>query len=217
MTLVVARRYKNRIAIAADTLLSAQDMALPISAGALKPCCLPGYLCVSYSGSPELAAKEFFAFEKTFPQGAVYDTAVRFFEQASARTGNDYILAFGSPPTLVTVRDGHRLRSLSKTHWIGSKEAFENFRELEHRQRNRYEHRRAVNAAIFADEMEGSPASDLHGVMRNIVFDPAIPSVGGFVTVISNRDIGFRYSAYSDVLLDWPSGLVDSLSYTDKF
>jgi hypothetical protein len=49
----------------------------------------------------------------------------------------------------------------SKTHWIGDKAAYEKFRECEHDGRKRYEHDRAVNAAVFADEMSGSPASDL--------------------------------------------------------
>jgi hypothetical protein len=45
------------------------------------------------------------------------------------------------------------------------------------------------------------------------------PSVGGFVTVLSNRDIGFRFSVYSDVLLDWPmeQDELGILQLTDKF
>jgi hypothetical protein len=37
--------------------------------------------------------------------------------------------------------------------------------------------------------------------------------------VLSNRDIGFRYSVYSDVLLDWPKELTDdrTLQLADKF
>ena len=219
VTLVVARCDKRRIAIAADTLLSDKGVALPLTAGALKSCCLPGYLCVSYSGSPDLAAKSFLAYEQAHPQGTTYAATVEFFEQSSAKTDNDYILAFGAIPKLVTIRDGRPVQSVSKTHWIGDKQGFEAFREYEYRQRNKYEQGRAVNAAIFADEMEGSPASDLHGVMRNVVLDPAVPSVGGFVTVLGNRDIGFRYSAFSDVLFDWPKELTGTatLQLTDKF
>jgi hypothetical protein len=136
----------------------------------------------------------------------------------SSLTNNDYIVAFGHNPKLVTIRDGRRTTGTSKTHWIGDKDAYEKFREYEHRKRNRYEHQRAVNAAIFADEMTGSPASDLHGIMRNVVQDRKLSTVGGFVTVLSNRDIGFRYSVYSDVLLDWPKELFDGreLKLSDK-
>jgi hypothetical protein len=219
VTLVVARCEKGRIAIAADTLLSAHESALPLTAGALKSCCLPGYLCVSYAGSPDLAAKAFWEFEQTYPRGTTYDATVSFFEQSSSRTRNDYILAFGAIAKLVTVKDGRRVQTISKTHWIGDKHGFEKFREYEHRRRNRYEHGRAINAAMFADEMKGSPASDLHGVMRNVVLDPTVSGVGGFVTVLANRDVGFRYSAYSDILLDWPEGLAQSrsLQLGDKF
>jgi hypothetical protein len=67
--------------------------------------------------------------------------------------------------------------------------------------------------------MTGSTASDLYSIMRNVVADRDVPSVGGFVTVLSNRNIGFRFSVYSDVLLDWPMELDENkiLQLTDKF
>jgi len=219
VTLVVARCVKSRIAIAADTLLSEHDGALALTKGIVKSCCLPGYICVSFSGSPELAETAFINFRNSFPQGANFDATIAFFESSSSSTNNDYIIAFGHVPKLVTIRDGRRAAGISRTHWIGDKDAYEKFREYEYRKRNRYEYQRAVNAAIFADEMAGSPASDLHGIMRNVVTDPELSTVGGFVTVLSNRDIGFRYSVYSDVLLDWPRELVGGrdLQLSDKF
>lgn len=219
MTLVVARCNQGRIAIAADTLLTAHDAALALTKGLVKSCCLPGYICVSFSGSPELAAKDFIRFRNLFPHGANFETTVAFFESSSSSTNNDYIIAFGHKPKLVTIKNGRRTPGIAKTHWIGDKCAYEKFREYEHRKRNRYEHQRAVNVAMFADEMSGSPASDLHGTMRNVVRDGELSTVGGFVTVLSNRDIGFRYSVYSDVLLDWPEELVGGrdLQLSDKF
>jgi hypothetical protein len=219
VTLVVARCDKGRIAIAADTLLSAHDAPLSLTTGVVKSCCLPGYICVSFSGSPELAEKSFQDFTRSFPQGTNFETTVAFFESSSSATNNDYIIAFWHSPRLVTIRDGRRTSGISKTHWIGDKHAYEKFREYEHRERNRYERERAVNAAVFADEMADSPASDLHGVMRNVIQDGDLTTVGGFVTLLSNRDIGFRYSVYSDVLLDWPKELAagETLQLTDKF
>jgi hypothetical protein len=219
MTLVVARCENGRIAIAADTLVSEHDAPLAVTKGVVKSCCLPGYICVSFSGSPELARKAFTKFREAYPTGANFENTVKFFEEWSSSSNNDYLIAFGHGPRLVTIRDGHRTTGISKTHWIGDRAAYEKFREFEHRKRRRYEHERAVNAAIFADEMTGSPASDLHGIMRNVVQDADLSTVGGFVTVLSSRDIGFRYSVYSDVLLDWPKELVDGreLRLSDKF
>jgi hypothetical protein len=127
--------------------------------------------------------------------------------------------AFANTPKLVTIRDGHREARLSTTHWIGDKDGYDRFREYEQRRGRQHEQGRAVNAALFADEMNGSPASDLYSIMRNVVRDRDVPWVGGFVTVLSNRDVGFRFSVYSDILLDWPTELVDSeiLALTDKF
>jgi hypothetical protein len=132
MTLVVARCNKDRIAIVADTLLSEHGLPLPFTAGVVKSCCLPGYICVSYSGSPELAEKSFLEFSSLYPGGADFSTCVQFFEASSSSTGNDYIIAFGNNPKLVTIRDGRRTAGASKTHWIGDKDAYEKFREYEH-------------------------------------------------------------------------------------
>src|SRR6202040_2096095 len=137
-------------------------------------------------------------------------------------TNNDYIVAFADTAKLATIRDGRRTSGISKTHWIGDKAAYERFRNRGHQ----HEHGRAVNAALFADEMTGSPASDLYSIMRNVVADRDVPSADGFVTVLSNRDIGFsnrdigfRFSVYSDALLDWPMELDENqiLQLTDKF
>lgn len=204
MTLVVARTEKGRLAIAADTLVAEHGSALAMQSWVLKSRCVSRNICVSFSGSPELAAKAFHAFRTTFPNDAAFASTIAFFERSSAATGNDYIVAFDDPAKLVTIRDGRRTGSLSKTHWIGDKNAFERFREWEHRRGQTSLQGCAVQAALFADEMEGSPASDLYSTMRNIVEDRSISSVGGFVTVLSNRDFGFRFSVYSDVLFDWP-------------
>lgn len=219
MTLIVARIENDRVAIAADTMLSAHGELLPMQKWVLKSICLPGGICVSYSGSPELAARAFKDFRAKYSQGANFADTITFFEASSLATNNDYIIAFSNRAKLVTIRDGRRTKGLSKTHWIGDKDAYVRFRESELQRGRQHEQGRAVNAAFFADEMAGSPASDLYSIMRNVVLDRNIPSVGGFVTVLSNRDIGFRFSVYSDILFDWPAELQENelLKVTDKF
>jgi hypothetical protein len=218
MTLVVARLENDRLAVVADTMITAQGRSLPMAKWALKSICLPRGICVSYSGSPELAGKAFQRFRERYPQGANYAATVGFFERSSVETNNDYIIAFAAPAKLVTIRNGRNTSGLSKTHWIGDKDAYERFRGHENNSGGGYEQGRAVNAVWFADEMTGSPASDLYSAMRNLVYSREVPSVGGLVTVLSNRDVGFRFSVYSDVLLDWPMGLEegDLLCLTDK-
>jgi hypothetical protein len=217
MTLVVARIEKGRLAIAADTMISAQGTPLPLQAWTLKSICLPGGICVSYSGSPELAVRAFQQFRDRYPKGANYTETVTFFEASSADINNDYIVAFAKMAKLITIRDGRRTCGLSKTHWIGDKDAYERFREYEHHRRHHYEQGRAVNAALFADEMTGSPASDLYSTMRDVALDRDLSSVGGFVTVLSNRDIAFGFRC--DILLDWPMELSENqtVRLIDKF
>lgn len=205
MTLVVGRIVGQRVAIAADTMLTEHGIPLPFQNGVVKSCILPGDLCVSFSNSPDSAERAFKDFTAKYPKGTSAAEVIGFFEQSSETTGNEYLVAFANPARLVKIADGKHINGLSKSQWIGDQEAYSRFREYEARQHPRPEHGRAINAVLFADEMANSPASDLFSAMRNIVADRSIMSVGGFVSVISNRDNGFRFSAYSDMLYDWPN------------
>jgi len=204
VTLVVARNDKGRIAIAADTRVTEHGSPLSVQRGTIKSCLLPGEVCVSFSNSPVTAVHAFKKFISKYPNGTGYSDVLSFFEQSSAETGNDYLIAFSRNPRIDKVVDGERVHSMVKTAWIGDKLAYERFREYEAKHRPNIEHPSAMNAVYFADELHHSSASDLYSTMRNIVVDPTIPSVGGFVSVASNRDNGFRFSVYSDMLFDWP-------------
>lgn len=204
VTLVVARNLRGRIAIVSDTMLTEHGRALPHQQGIIKSSMLPGGLCVSFANSPELAARDFKKFSAKNPQGASFADAVTFFEQSSSNTGNDYILAFSSSPRLVKISDGKRMPSVAETQWIGDASAYTRFREYESKQLKKMESGRAINAVLFADEIDGSPASDLYSTMRHIIADPKINSAGGFACVVSSRGEHFRHSVYSDMLYNWP-------------
>jgi len=53
----------------------------------LKSIFLPGEICVSYAGSPELAAKEFQRFRAIFSKGAGRADVVKFFESFQPTPG----------------------------------------------------------------------------------------------------------------------------------
>ena len=222
MTLVVGRIVGPRVAIVADTMLMEHSKPLPFQSGVVKSCMLPGDLCVSFSNSPETAEHAFKVFATKYPNGTGHAEVIGFFEQSSEATGNDYLVAFASPARLVKIAHGKHINSISKTQWIGDQGAYSRFREYEARQHPRPGQGRAINAVLFADEMANSPASDLFSAMRNIVADRSIMSVGGFVSVVSNRDNGFRFSTYSDMLYDWPKDrprdyrleLTDQIAFT---
>jgi hypothetical protein len=193
---------------------------MPLSAtrGVVKTVMLPGSICVSFSNSPELAARHFAAFIERYPHGAGFADVIAFFEQSSARSGNEYLIAFAKLARLVKISGGSRVRSDSRTQWIGDQAAYERFREYEARARLFPEAGRAINAVMFADEIEKSPASDLYSVMRRVISDPAVPSVGGFAYVLSDRLDHFRQSAYCDMLFDWPKAASEefNLSLDDR-
>jgi hypothetical protein len=206
MTLAVARIVGNRIAVAADTLITEHHDPLPISKGVIKSCMLPGDICVTFSNSPELAARDFERFSQSHSDGVGFAETVSFFERSSADTGNEYLLAFSLTPRIVKITNGRRVETVAKTLWIGDGCAFQRFRETEKKNAKRSDAGRAVNAVMFIDEIKHSPASDLYSAMREVLIDRSVASVGGFVSVISNRDPGFRHSVYSDMLFNWPEG-----------
>ena len=211
------------MSIVSDTLLTGPgDQPLPFQNGVIKSCLLPGDLCVSFSNSPETAGRALRDFIQRYPSGAGFAEVVAFFEHSSQVTGNEYLIAFANPAKLIKVVDGKRGTSLSKTQWIGDQSAYRAFRGWELRQRPKVEQGRAINAVLFADDMPNSPASDLFSTMRQVVADRSVLTAGGFVTVVTNFDNGFRFSAYSDMLFDWPTGksadyglaLSDAIAFT---
>lgn len=205
MTLVVARVSGRRIAVVSDTQITKHDERLPIHESVLKTYMLPGGICVSFSNSPELATSDFKDFVAAYPEGAGFSDTIAFFEQASAKSGNDYLIAFARLAKLAKIVDGRRMPSAAKTQWIGDKAAYERFREYQAKARKGYEAGRAVYAVMFADEIDKSPASDLYSTIRHVIADPQVATVGGFAYVLSDRSEAFRQSVYCDMLFDWPA------------
>ena len=218
MTLVVARVSGRRVAVVSDTQLTEHDVQLPIHESVLKSYILPGGICASFSNSPELAAANFKEFALDYPEGANFADTISFFEKASAKSGNDYLIAFSRQAKLVKIVDGRRVPGTAKTQWIGDKAAYERFREFQAKERKGVESGRAMNAVLFADEIDNSPASDLYSTMRHVIADHHITTVGGFAYVLSDRLDTFRQSVYCDMLFNWPTAETDGfkLQYTDK-
>jgi hypothetical protein len=204
MTLVVGRASGRRVAVVSDTQITEHNVRLPIQLGVLKTCMLPGGICVSFSNSPELAGADFTRFYLNYPNGIGFDGVVSFFEQASAQSGNEYLIAFAKTAKLVKIVDGKRVRSIAQTQWIGDQNAYERFREYDSKKRRSVTAGRAVSTVLFADEISLSPASDLYSTMRQVLADPQITTVGGFAYVLSDRVEAFRQSVYCDMLFDWP-------------
>ena len=218
MTLVVARVSGHRVAVVSDTQVTEHDVRLRIDEGIVKTYMLPGGICVSFSNSPELAESDFQNFATAYSEGANFANTTSFFEKASAKSGNDYLIAFARQAKLVKIIDGQRMPSAAKTQWIGDKAAYERFREYEAKARKGFEAGRAVNAVLFADEIDKSPASDLYSTMRHVIADPQLTTVGGFAYVLSDRLEAFRQSVYCDMLFDWPAAESEDfvLQYKDQ-
>jgi len=148
---------------------------------------------------------DFQKFALAYPNGTNFTNTISFFEKASHKSGNDYLIAFARLAKLAKIADGKRIYSASKTQWIGDNAAYVRFREYEEKVRKGFEAGRAINAVLFADEIENSPASALYSAMRHVIADSQLTTVGGFAYVLSDRIETFRQSAYCDMLFDWPT------------
>jgi len=131
---------------------------------------------------------------------------VTFFELSSQSTSNDYLLAFANPARLIKIADGKRASSLSKTQWIGRSSGYSKFRSYETRRQPRAQQGARSMLRCLLMTFRAHPPSDLFSTMRNVVADRSASTTGGFVTIVTNFDNGFRYSVYSDMLYDWPAG-----------
>ncbi len=205
MTLIVARLSHGEISIASDTMLTEHGRPLPRSRDVIKTRMLPGDVCVSYAGSPDLADKCFLAYVAQHRSGHGYDDMLKFFECDSIKTNNDYIVCFYKLLKIVAIKNGARIITPAKTVWIGDKVAYEAFRRYEQSEENSPLLGRASPATIFADDFEHSPASPLYQAMRHVVNDVNCPCVGGFPCIVSSKPNGFRFAAFSDTLYDFPS------------
>jgi hypothetical protein len=193
MTLVVGRVDGPRIAIASDTLITEHDRPLALRDGVVKSCMLPGDICVSFCNSPVSAERAFKEFAAEFPLGGSFSQVVLFFEQSGRETGNDYLIAFCHPARLVKIAEGKRVDSVSKTAWIGDQAAYSRFRAYSARKIPKPQQGRAINAALFADEMAKSPASDLYSAMRNVVIDRTIPTMGASCLPLAAETMAFVF------------------------
>ncbi len=110
MTLVVGRIRRDSIAIVADTLLTeAGGKPLPLEKGVVKSVLVPGGLCVSFAGSPALAARDIWDFTTRYQNRWGFAEAVTHFEDSSRRRGVDYLLAFAQHPKLLKIVGGRRV------------------------------------------------------------------------------------------------------------
>jgi hypothetical protein len=119
MTLAVARIAGERIAIVSDTLISQPGGLMPVDQGMIKTCIVNCSICVAFSNSPELAARDILAFASQVNALSSFSKTVEYFEHSSRSTGNDYIIGFNRPTKIVKIANGQRTDNASRTLWIG--------------------------------------------------------------------------------------------------
>jgi hypothetical protein len=208
MTLVVGRQRNGKVALTGDTLITENGKPLPLSQGVMKICALPSGVCVGFSGSPELAKKDLWNFSARYPKEVSLAEAVSFFEKSSKTTGNQYLLAFSDSGKLVKISDGRAQTNAAPTQWIGEKDGYEAFREFEAKFRAHGLKGRAITTSLNWNNNDGGISSELYGIMRQVVYNKAVNSIGGLVTTLNNGGgAGFQAAAFTDLLYDWPSDL----------
>lgn len=195
MTLVVARKINDALAIVCDTKITNELVLFPsLLDGALKTIVVSTSLCVSFAGSVDIANK---ALEHIIA-GSVHgrDNVIAHLLkcQRQNRSACDFLVACHEPPvTLDKIIDG-RCESDLPVAWIGDHDAFESFQK--HRYANPFSQLVEQHSAM--DEM--SIASHMGDALTAVIADESVPTVDHFpITVRSGTSAnpGFRYNAHA--------------------
>lgn len=208
MSLVVARRIRNAIAIVSDTHLTERQAGRPVHIlrGVIKAISLGPYLTICFAGDVRVAGHTILRCAQEWlsltPDDLIKEFSKVHLGLLHAENAADFILAFANPSNpsrLVSIKGGQSVDC--DTAWIGDAAAFEEFQRQFH----------APEPGNILDAGSASldfPADSDHPdmppellrkmrfAMQSIINDPRIRSVGGFVVPLMTTSKDLRYLEY---------------------
>jgi hypothetical protein len=204
VTLVVAKRKGDVLALVSDTGVSLSGTQLGPEHHLPKICILNGKLAVGFAGSPELGVTAIASAPKD--DGVTFGAVTKHFLDAHLKhdQGIEFILAFGPPLSKLALVSGGKVTQNRTTEWIGDQAAFEAFQEF---RQNR------TPALSFVSTMLGTsregeaklPTFDLIGTMGRVIERRDVSSVFGHAVGINNDGGQFDFRNYTVTLEEKPS------------
>ncbi|UWU89366.1 hypothetical protein [Bradyrhizobium sp. CB1015] len=203
MTLVVSRTIGPQLIILADTRVTEHHVRLPRDRGVIKTTLLSPQASISFSNSPELAARDIRAFRDQYQSDFTFREAVDFFEISSRNTDNQYFLAFLAPLRAVKIVAGKAEKSIGQQSWLGDFEAYHRFREYQTNERLGPDLWEATTWShqLIPRERRRSFSKLLSSFVQTLR-DADIDSAGDFYSVMASVGSEFRYVDLASFFFD---------------
>lgn len=189
MTLVVAKKKGNIVAMVCDTGIELHGQRLAINQHLPKLAILNKQLAVAFAGSSELALAAIAAAPKR--ETATYAEVTQHFLEShqSSDRAVDFIVAFGAPLYKFAKVEEGAIRQNRSVEWIGDHVGFRAFQDFrEQRSDPAIPFITPILHSIKESERR-SPCFDMIGTMRDVIGRDEIAAVFGHTVAVSNVEV----------------------------
>lgn len=205
MTLVVARRLRKHVWIAADTKISDPKLSVRSRELQLKLFSLPGGAMAAYSGCPEIAHEVFESVSRTHAD-APLDKIAELAHRLTEGTDVEFIMA--NEGILVASKDRNLAIDVPNA-WIGSQPAFNSFQRYLFERSCEPNHTQLIANGLASTEIisigpfgetsddETSLCLNMHAALWLVGCEPQHDSVGGEVVLAHSSAGRSGYVSFS--------------------
>lgn len=198
MSLVVAQAHDTSIVLVSDTQVSSPtSQKLGIFEGAIKCVVLDSHCAIAFAGEILVARGAFEALEtleevKRNRDGIINEMLKQHLESKGVA---DFLLAFMSPPELVSVKEGE-VRRNCRSAWIGEKAGFEAFQTALHSPINMPAS--TIHSRLFFDtsDLPQGLVTKMLDAMDAVSADTSLPTIGGLAIAAIGSGGIFRYAEH---------------------
>jgi hypothetical protein len=202
MTFVLCKIIKSRVFIFADTRVTEHAVSLPPEQGLIKTSFLSPQVAISFSQSPDLAARDIKLLGEQYKGCFGYSDALNFFSKSSSDTNNDYILVFLNPLRILKISSGVANRTLSGELWIGDQAARTRYLEYANKKRKGADIWKMHTWSHIDNSQDSEKFSRIFAPFQSTLEDPEIISAGNFYTVATNVGAEFKFMAFATIYFD---------------
>lgn len=220
MSLIIAKKIatSNTFIIMGDTKLT--DVVKKTTEhpkdGVIKSIIINSQLCISYAGEVYFATEALMEIGiGTQHKNCIIDILKKYNHKSQQST--DFICCFGNPYfELIQIKDGKA--NIVDNCWIGSYNGFKLYQSffINHKSTNNISADTSIRIVELLndfDEEENKLYSDMFNCMSEVINDPSIEEVGGFIVPIAYHNTSFEYKSYTFSF----RSAIDSIELNDIF
>jgi hypothetical protein len=211
MSLVVAQKHGDSIALVSDTQVSSQNnKKRSIFEGVIKCVVLTHSCTIAFAGEIEVAKVAFESVETMEKEKRNRDNIIDEIlgQHVASNRSTDFLLAFMCPSELVCIKNGEARRNCLSA-WIGEQAGFEVFQSALNAPLSVPASTAHVRLLANNPDLPDGLVSRMLNAMNVVAAEASLPTVGGLaIAAIGSGDM-FRYAEH--IVLDAPfRGNIDS-------